>query len=93
MNFFGNYIPWMAAVPQWAWALTALIVVLALNLVSVKGLRRNGILVRPDQSRALVIFLIVGTYFVIFGTPVDGQQSASASSPTTAASSPTACSP
>ena len=28
MNFFGNYIPWMAAVPQWAWAVIALVVVL-----------------------------------------------------------------
>ncbi|MFJ5695606.1 amino acid permease, partial [Arthrobacter sp. NPDC093125] len=36
MNFFGNYVPWMAAVPQWAWALIALVVVLCLNLVSVK---------------------------------------------------------
>ncbi|WP_285241839.1 amino acid permease, partial [Pseudarthrobacter sp. MEB009] len=36
MNFFGNYVPWMGAVPQWAWALIALVVVLALNLVSVK---------------------------------------------------------
>src|SRR6478672_10955322 len=36
MNFFGKYIPWMAEVPQWTWALAALILVLGLNLISVK---------------------------------------------------------
>ena len=42
MNFFGKYVPWIGAVPQWAWALIALIVVLSVNLVSVKvfGCRR-----------------------------------------------------
>ncbi|MEA3552756.1 L-asparagine permease, partial [Pseudarthrobacter sp. C1] len=74
MNFFGNYIPWMAAVPQWAWALTALIVVLALNLVSVKVFGEMEFWFALIKVAALVIFLIAGTYFVIFGTPVDGQQ-------------------
>ena len=36
MNFFKRYWPALAAVPQWVFALTALVVVLALNLVSVK---------------------------------------------------------
>src|SRR3954454_3884558 len=36
MSFFGRYVPWIAAVPQWSWALIALVLVLALNLVSVK---------------------------------------------------------
>jgi L-asparagine permease len=35
MNFFKKYWEPISAVPQWAWALTALIVVLTLNLVSV----------------------------------------------------------
>ncbi|RDV08713.1 amino acid permease, partial [Arthrobacter sp. RT-1] len=68
MNFFGNYIPWMAAVPQWAWALIALVVVLALNLVSVKVFGEMEFWFALIKVAALVIFLIVGTYFVIFGT-------------------------
>jgi L-asparagine permease len=74
MNFFGHYIPWMAAVPQWAWALTALVVVLALNLVSVKVFGEMEFWFALIKVAALLVFLVVGTYFVIFGTPVDGQQ-------------------
>ncbi|QDG61125.1 amino acid permease [Pseudarthrobacter sp. NIBRBAC000502771] len=74
MHFFGNYIPWMADVPQWAWALTALVVVLALNLVSVKVFGEMEFWFALIKVAALVAFLIIGTYFVIFGTPVDGQQ-------------------
>jgi L-asparagine permease len=74
MHFFGHYIPWMAEVPQWAWALIALVVVLALNLVSVKVFGEMEFWFALIKVAALVIFLIVGTYFVIFGTPVDGQQ-------------------
>ncbi|HSU47128.1 MAG TPA: amino acid permease, partial [Arthrobacter sp.] len=74
MHFFGHYIPWMADVPQWAWALTALIVVLALNLVSVKVFGEMEFWFALIKVAALVAFLIIGTYFVIFGTPVDGQQ-------------------
>src|SRR6478609_4384394 len=74
MHFFGNYIPWMADVPQWAWALTALIVVLALNLVSVKVFGEMEFWFTLIKVAALVAFLLIGTYFVIFGTPVDGQQ-------------------
>ncbi len=51
MNFFGNYIPWMAAVPQWAWALIALRGGPGPEPRLRQGLRRNGILVRPDQGR------------------------------------------
>ncbi|MDJ0321086.1 amino acid permease [Pseudarthrobacter sp. PS3-L1] len=74
MNFFGNYVPWMADVPQWLWALTALIVVLALNLVSVKVFGEMEFWFALIKVAALVAFLLVGTFFVIFGTPVDGQQ-------------------
>ena len=73
MHFFGNYIPWMADVPQWAWALTALVVVLALNLVSVKVFGEMEFWFALIKVAALVAFLIVGTYFVIFGTPTAGQ--------------------
>ena len=64
----------MADVPQWAWALTALVVVLGLNLVSVKVFGEMEFWFALIKVAALVIFLLVGTYFVIFGTPVAGQE-------------------
>lgn len=69
MNFFGNYVPWIGAVPQWAWALISLVVVLGLNLISVKVFGEMEFWFAFVKVAALVIFLIVGTYFVIFGTP------------------------
>jgi L-asparagine permease len=74
MNFFGKYVAWIGAVPQWAWALTALIVVLGLNLVSVKVFGEMEFWFALIKVAALVSFLAIGTYFVIFGTPVQGQE-------------------
>lgn len=73
MNFFGKYVAWIGAIPQWAWALIALVVVLVLNLVSVKVFGELEFWFALIKVAALVSFLIVGTYFVLFGTPVDGQ--------------------
>ncbi|WP_284753245.1 amino acid permease [Arthrobacter sp. efr-133-R2A-120] len=73
MNFFGKYVPWIGVVPQWAWALIALVVVLSLNLVSVKVFGELEFWFALIKVAALVAFLLVGTYFVIFGTPVGGQ--------------------
>lgn len=69
MNFFGNYVAWIGAVPQWAWALVALIVVLGLNLVSVKVFGELEFWFAFIKVAALVAFLLIGTYFVVFGTP------------------------
>ena len=69
MNFFGKYVPWIAAVPQWAWALIALVVVLALNLVSVKVFGELEFWFALIKVVALVSFLLVGIWLVIFGTP------------------------
>ncbi|KUM42215.1 amino acid permease [Arthrobacter sp. EpRS71] len=74
MNFFGKYVPWMGAVPQWAWALIALVVVLSLNVVSVKVFGEMEFWFALIKVGALVAFLLVGIYFVIFGTPVAGQE-------------------
>jgi L-asparagine permease len=74
MNFFKKYWEPISAVPQWTWALTALVVVLALNLVSVKVFGELEFWFALIKVAALVAFLIVGTFFVVFGTPVDGQQ-------------------
>jgi L-asparagine permease len=69
MNFFGNYVRWIGAVPQWAWALISLVLVLGLNLISVKVFGEMEFWFAFVKVAALVVFLVVGTYFVIFGTP------------------------
>ncbi len=69
MNFFGRYVPWIGAVPQWAWALIALVVVLSLNLVSVKVFGEMEFWFALIKVAALVAFLVLGIWFVIFGTP------------------------
>ena len=69
MNFFGKYVPWIGAVPQWAWALIALVVVLSLNLVSVKVFGEMEFWFALIKVAALVAFLILGIWFVAFGTP------------------------
>jgi L-asparagine permease len=74
MNFFKKYVPAIAGVEQWIWALLALVLVLGLNLVSVKVFGELEFWFALIKVVALVSFLIVGIYFVIFGTPVEGQE-------------------
>jgi L-asparagine permease len=74
MKFFGQYSTFIDAMPQWVWALLALIIVLSLNLVSVKVFGEMEFWFALIKVVALVAFLLVGVYFVLFGTPVDGQQ-------------------
>jgi L-asparagine permease len=72
MNFFKRYWPALATVPQWAFALAALVVVLGLNLVSVKVFGELEFWFALIKVAALLAFLGIGIYFVAFGTPVDG---------------------
>ncbi|MCW4465545.1 amino acid permease [Glutamicibacter sp. MNS18] len=74
MNFFGKYVPWIGAVPQWLWALAALVLVLGMNLVSVKVFGELEFWFALVKVVALVGFLVVGCYFVIFGTPIAGHE-------------------
>ncbi|TKV60353.1 amino acid permease [Nakamurella flava] len=74
MKFFGQYSEFINSVPQWIWALLALAIVLSLNLVSVKVFGEMEFWFALIKVVALVAFLLVGTYFVIFGTPIEGQQ-------------------
>src|SRR5689334_23426437 len=73
MNFFKRSWPALAAVPQWVFALLALVVVLGLNLVSVKVFGELEFWFALVKVAALLAFLGIGTWFVVFGTPVDGQ--------------------
>lgn len=72
MNFFKQYVPWLAGVDQWIFALVALIVVLAMNMLSVKVFGELEFWFSLIKVLALATFLIVGIYFVIFGTPIEG---------------------
>lgn len=74
MNFFKKYWAPIADVPQWTWALAALILVLGLNLISVKVFGEMEFWFALIKVLALLTFLVIGVYFVIFGTPVAGQQ-------------------
>ena len=74
MNFFKKYWEPIANVPQWVFALGALVVVLGLNLLSVKVFGELEFWFALIKVVALVSFLVVGVIFVVFGTPVDGQQ-------------------
>jgi L-asparagine permease len=72
MNFFKKYVPMLADIPQWIFALAALALVLGLNLVSVKVFGELEFWFSLIKVLALVTFLIVGVCFVAFGTPVAG---------------------
>lgn len=72
MNFFKQYVPWLAGIDQWVFAMTALVVVLAMNMLSVKVFGELEFWFSLIKVLALAIFLVVGIYFVIFGTPIEG---------------------
>ncbi|HBQ31954.1 MAG TPA: L-asparagine permease, partial [Ochrobactrum anthropi] len=72
MNFFKHYVPWLQGIDQWVFALTALIIVLSMNLLSVKVFGELEFWFSLVKVIALVTFLVVGIYFVVSGTPIDG---------------------
>ncbi|MDT9593159.1 amino acid permease [Nocardioides zeae] len=74
MNFFKQYSPALAAVDQWVFALVALVLVLGMNLLSVKVFGELEFWFALVKVLALVTFLVVGIAFVVLGTPVDGHQ-------------------
>ncbi|MER7797322.1 amino acid permease [Microbacterium sp. NPDC096154] len=67
VKFWGQYVPVLAEIPQWLVALIALVVVLALNLVSVRVFGEMEFWFSAIKVGALVLFLIFGTCFLIFG--------------------------
>ena len=70
---FGKLFGWkeLEDFPQWVFALAALVVVLALNLVSVKLFGEMEFWFALIKVSALVIFLIVGVCFIVFGGRTD----------------------
>jgi L-asparagine permease len=61
-------------VPQWTLALIALVIVLSMNLISVKLFGELEFWAALIKVLALVTFLIVGTVFLAGGFKIDGQQ-------------------
>lgn len=72
MNFFQHYVPWLQGIPQWVFALSALLLVLGMNLLSVKVFGELEFWFSLLKVSSLVAFLAVGIYFVVSGTPIDG---------------------
>jgi L-asparagine permease len=60
-------------VPQWTIALIALVVVLSMNLISVKAFGELEFWASLIKVLALVTFLVVGTVFLVGRFKVDGQ--------------------
>ncbi|MEH0111138.1 amino acid permease [Tersicoccus sp. MR15.9] len=71
VKFWSHYWAPIAAVPQWAVALIALVVVLSLNLVSVRLFGEMEFWFALIKVAALVIFLIVGIIFLVSGAHTD----------------------
>ncbi|KJL24841.1 Phenylalanine-specific permease [Microbacterium oxydans] len=71
VKFWAQYWEPLQAVPQWLIALVALVVVLTLNLVSVKLFGEMEFWFAMVKVTALVAFLVVGTCFIVFNGTTD----------------------
>lgn len=71
VRFWAPYWPPLQTVPQWAVALAALVVVLPLNLVSVRLFGEMEFWFALVKILALVAFLIIGIVFLLTGTATD----------------------
>lgn len=71
VKFWAQYWEPLQAVPQWVIALVALIVVLALNLVSVKVFGEMEFWFALIKVGALIAFMIVGVAFIVLGGQTD----------------------
>lgn len=71
LKFWGRYWEPLALAPQWLLALIVLVVVLALNLISVAVFGELEFWFSLVKVSALVLFLIVGVYMIVTQTPTD----------------------
>ncbi|WP_369061740.1 amino acid permease [Kocuria rhizophila] len=69
VKWFGQYSQFIADLPQWLLAAVVLVVVMATNLISVKVFGEMEFWFAVVKVSALVVFLVVGVAFVLFGTP------------------------
>ncbi|MCT1367150.1 amino acid permease [Kocuria sp. HSID16901] len=69
IKWFGQYIPFLGEIPQWVLAFVVILIVTVTNLISVKVFGEMEFWFAVIKVAALVIFMIVGIFFVIFGSP------------------------
>lgn len=69
VHWFGQYSAFVDAIPQWLVALLVIVLVVALNLISVKVFGEMEFWFALIKVAALVVFLVLAIAFVIFGTP------------------------
>lgn len=74
VKWFGQYSTFIAGIPQWLIALLVIFLVVSLNLISVKVFGELEFWFALIKVAALVIFLLLGVYFVIFGTPTGSER-------------------
>lgn len=73
VKWFGQYSSFIEAIPQWLIALLVIVLVVGLNLISVKVFGELEFWFALIKVAALVIFLVLGVVFVIFGTPTGSE--------------------
>ncbi len=71
VKFWAQYWEPLQAIPQWVIALVALVVVLSLNLVSVKVFGEMEFWFALIKVAALLLFLVIGIVFLVFNGQTD----------------------
>jgi L-asparagine permease len=71
VKFWAQYWEPLQAIPQWVIALVALVIVLSLNLVSVKVFGEMEFWFAAIKVFALIAFLVIGVLFIVFGGQTD----------------------
>nr|WP_218681014.1 amino acid permease [Rhodococcus qingshengii] len=72
LNFFSRYSSLLAAIPQWIFALSALVAVMLLNAVGVRVFGELEFWFALIKVVALAAFLLTGIYLLLFGEPLQG---------------------
>ena len=73
VKWFGQYSEFIGAIPQGVTAFAVVVIVVVMNLISVKVFGEMEFWFALIKVVALVIFLVVGIFFVIFGTPTGSE--------------------
>lgn len=68
-RWFGQYLPSINDVPQWVVAFVVIVLVVSMNLISVKIFGELEFWFALVKVCSLLIFMVVGILFLIFGTP------------------------
>jgi len=71
VKFWAQYWEPLQAIPQWVVALIALVIVLSLNLVSVKVFGELEFWFALVKVTALIVFLVIGIVFLVFNGQTD----------------------